>query len=124
MRSITQFFLNRKAKWAFYAFQATVIVLALFGSIASCVVGVISFYRPDAPFVIPYNTVVSQVACPPLSFFSTSFTDGALSRLLIASGCGPAQSPIAQSRLRSRTTCANGSQTSTKRPTRFFVDSC
>ncbi|GAA5956261.1 hypothetical protein JCM3765_005609 [Sporobolomyces pararoseus] len=53
------FFLNKKAKIAFYAFESCLILLVLFGSIASCAVGVVSFYRPDAPYIMPYNTVVA-----------------------------------------------------------------
>lgn len=54
-----QFFLNKKAKIAFYAFEACLILMVLFGSIASTAIGVVSFYKPDAPFIMPYNTVVA-----------------------------------------------------------------
>ncbi|GAA6026093.1 hypothetical protein JCM11491_003277 [Sporobolomyces phaffii] len=53
------FFLNRKAKIAFYVWQGALIVLVLFGSVASLAQGVIAFYSPDAPEGIPYNTAVS-----------------------------------------------------------------
>ncbi|GAA5993763.1 hypothetical protein JCM5350_000228, partial [Sporobolomyces pararoseus] len=53
------FFLNKNAKIAFYAFEACLILMVLFGSIASTAVGVVSFYKPDAPYIMPYNTVVA-----------------------------------------------------------------
>ncbi|GAA5910589.1 DUF6534 domain-containing protein [Sporobolomyces salmoneus] len=53
------FFLNKKAKIAFYVWQSALIVLVFFGSIASFVEGVIGFYDPYTEEAIPYNTAVS-----------------------------------------------------------------
>lgn len=53
------FFLNRKAKIAFYIWQAALILLVLFGSIASFAEGVIGVYEPEAEERIPYNTGVA-----------------------------------------------------------------
>lgn len=53
------FFLNRKAKIAFYVLESALVLLVLFGSTASCAVGAVSYYRPDEPDIMPYNTVVA-----------------------------------------------------------------
>ncbi|GAA5993764.1 hypothetical protein JCM5350_000229 [Sporobolomyces pararoseus] len=53
------FFLNRKAKIAFYVWQSSLILLVLFGSITSFVEGVIGYWKPYATDPIPYNTAVS-----------------------------------------------------------------
>ncbi|GAA5846221.1 hypothetical protein JCM3766R1_000753 [Sporobolomyces carnicolor] len=53
------FFLDKRAKWIFYGWQACLIFLVLFGSIASFAEGVIGFYYPYRNDVINYNTAVS-----------------------------------------------------------------
>ncbi|GAA5882798.1 hypothetical protein JCM16303_002463 [Sporobolomyces ruberrimus] len=53
------FFLNKKAKICFYVWQTCLIILVLFGSVASLVEGLIGSYRPYAEETIAYNTAVS-----------------------------------------------------------------
>jgi len=56
---VLQFFMNQKAKWAFYVWQGCLIVLVLFGACAAFAEGVVGYYKPYDNDVIDYNLASS-----------------------------------------------------------------
>lgn len=117
-----QFFLDKRAKWIFYGWQACLIFLVLFGSIASFAEGVIGFYYPYRNDVINYNTAVSYVSKTPPACLSDSL-DLTGPRSSVGSGCGHAPRQTHQSRSRWRTPCRKGSRTSITQPIRSSASS-